>query len=70
MTLLVLFFILSCIVGGIRLRACKSNKNAAVAYFSITTLGAVLWGSILLHHPFDLNEAIGRMLSQLYEVFS
>lgn len=65
MTLLIIFYILSSIGGIFMLKAYKSNKKETILFFSITTFGAVLWGSILLQHPLDFNKAIGWMLSRL-----
>ncbi|NHN33777.1 hypothetical protein [Paenibacillus agricola] len=45
------------------LRVYKGNKKETILFISITTLGAVLWGSIIVRHPLDLNKVIAWMLT-------
>ena len=40
----------------------KGRQEGYDLFVSITTLGAVLWGSILLRHPLDANKAIAWLL--------
>jgi len=63
MTLLILLYIFFHIGGFWILRASPSQKKEMGLFFGLTTLGAVLWGSIILRHPLDVNKAIGWMLS-------
>ena len=62
MTLLILMYVIF-IIGGIWLSwTKKAGKRDTTFFVSITTLGAVLWGSILLRHPLDANKAIAWLL--------
>jgi hypothetical protein len=46
------------------LKGYKLNKKDKAFFIGVTTLGAVLWGSILANHPFDVNEAIAWALKR------
>ncbi|MBW7455453.1 hypothetical protein ACFOLF_35010 [Paenibacillus sepulcri] len=61
MSLMIFLFILFLAVGMWRMWSNQSGKKDKALFVSITTLGAALWGSIIVRHPFDLNKLIAWM---------
>lgn len=53
--------------GGLMIlnRARTSNRKEWYIFIGVTTLGGVLWGSLILHHPLDLNKVIELIIDQL-----
>lgn len=43
----------------------KLMKKETIVYVGSTTVGAVLWGSIIMQHPLDLNEMIAWLIDRL-----
>lgn len=52
--------------GGLMLlnRVRKLNRKECLLYIGVTTVGEILWGSIIVHHPLDLNKIIALIISQ------
>ncbi|MGG7618976.1 hypothetical protein [Bacillus coreaensis] len=53
--------------GGLMIlnRVRKLNKKEWFLFIGVTTVGSVLWGSIIVHHPLDLNKFIALVIEQL-----
>lgn len=52
--------------GGLMIlnRVRKLNKKEWFIFIGVTTAGGVLWGSIIVHHPLDLNKIIALIINQ------
>ncbi|MCD9021523.1 hypothetical protein [Cohnella silvisoli] len=55
---LILLYVLFLIGGISLLRKNNSNNKEKALFIGITTIGAALWGSIIVRHPLDLNKTI------------
>ncbi|RED59204.1 hypothetical protein [Cohnella lupini] len=64
MTRMIIAYVLFILGGLLMLRGYRLTKKDKAIFIGITTLGAALWGSIILKHPFDVNKAIAWMLTQ------
>jgi uncharacterized membrane protein len=53
------------LIGGMAvLIVYKSSRKDQALFICITTLGAALWGSIIMRQPLDLNRAIAWVLTR------
>jgi uncharacterized membrane protein YecN with MAPEG domain len=53
------------VVGFIVLRYLRMHAREVWVFTIITCIGFVLWASIVLHSPLDLNRAIGWMIDSI-----
>lgn len=55
------------LIGGLMVfnRARKLIRKELLIFIGLTTVGGVLWGSIIVHHPLDLNKVIALIIDQL-----
>jgi hypothetical protein len=52
--------------GGLMiLRKREQGRKECYIYIGLTTVGAVLWGSIILRCPLDLNKVIAYVCDQI-----
>ncbi|BFT72850.1 hypothetical protein [Paenibacillus sp. P36] len=58
-------FIAFSVVGFVILRYLRLQAREVWAFVIITCIGFVLWVSIIMHHPLDLNKAIAWMIDSL-----
>jgi hypothetical protein len=65
MTILVAVYALSVGVGYAMRKFGTYNGKETTVFLSITTIGAVMWLSIILRHPLDLNDAIGFIIERV-----
>ncbi|MZQ83244.1 hypothetical protein GQF01_14100 [Paenibacillus sp. 5J-6] len=65
MTILVAVYALTIGVGYAMRKFGRYNGKETTVFLSITTIGAVLWLSIILRHPLDLNDAIGFIIERV-----
>ncbi|WP_372660348.1 hypothetical protein [Cohnella sp.] len=61
---LVILYILFLSGGLIVLKDKKFSRKETAFFIGVTTLGAILWGSIIVRHPLDLNKAIALIINQ------
>lgn len=45
-------------------RVQKLKRKEWFIFIGVTTMGGILWGSIILHHPLDLNKIIALIINQ------
>ncbi|WP_337102703.1 hypothetical protein [Paenibacillus sp. YIM B09110] len=64
MGLLGTYIILSAI-AFLFLRFLRMHRREVWAFTILACIGFVLWTSIVLNHPLDLNQAIGRMIDSI-----
>ncbi|MGM0921309.1 MAG: hypothetical protein ACQEWW_08810 [Bacillota bacterium] len=52
--------------GGLMIlnRVRKFNKKEWFIFIGVTTVGGILWGSIIVHHPLDLNKFIALIIDK------
>ena len=52
--------------GGLMIlnRVRKLKRKEWFIFIGVTTVGGVLWGSIILQHPLDLNKFIAFIIEQ------
>jgi hypothetical protein len=52
--------------GGLMIlnRVRKLNKKEWFIFIGVTTVGGILWGSIIVHNPLDLNKIIALIINQ------
>lgn len=55
------------LTGGLMVlnRVRKLIRKELLIFIGVTTVGGVLWGSIIVHHPLDLNKVIALIIDQL-----
>ncbi|KRF42736.1 hypothetical protein [Paenibacillus sp. Soil787] len=55
------------LIGGLMVlnRVRKLIRKELLIFIGVTTVGGVLWGSIIVHHPLDLNKIIALIMDQL-----
>ncbi|MBD0383854.1 hypothetical protein [Paenibacillus sedimenti] len=55
------------LIGGLMVynRVRKLFKKELLIFIGVTTVGGVLWGSNIVHHPLDLNKVIALIIDQL-----
>lgn len=58
-------FVAFLIVGFYVLRYLQLHAREKWAFAIITCIGFVLWASIIVHYPLDLNKAIECMIDSL-----
>jgi hypothetical protein len=55
------------LIGGFwMLKRRHSIRREKVVFFSLTTIGFLLWVSLLLHRPLDMNRAIAYSIDYLF----
>jgi hypothetical protein len=54
------------LIGGLMLlnRVRKLNRKECLLFIGVTTVGGILWGSIIVHVPLDLNKIIALIINQ------
>ncbi|XEC93029.1 hypothetical protein AB6A23_16785 [Paenibacillus tarimensis] len=52
--------------GLVIMRRQRSQSKEIWAFVTITCIGLVLWGSIVLHKPLDLNKAIAWIIDSMF----
>ncbi|MDQ0872705.1 hypothetical protein QFZ77_001364 [Paenibacillus sp. V4I3] len=55
------------LIGGLMVlnRVRKLIRKELLIFIGVTTVGGVLWGSIIVHHPLDLNKVIALIIDEL-----
>ncbi|MDQ0903481.1 MULTISPECIES: hypothetical protein [unclassified Paenibacillus] len=55
------------LIGGLMVlnRVRKLIRKELLIFIGVTTVGGVLWGSIIVHHPLDLNKLIALIIDEL-----
>ncbi|MCM3628304.1 hypothetical protein M3194_13105 [Paenibacillus glycanilyticus] len=66
MIALVGLFIVFLAVGFIVMRRLQMHRREVWAFAVISCMGFVLWASIVIDHPLDLNTAISWMIDSLF----
>ncbi|WP_219834003.1 hypothetical protein [Paenibacillus sp. R14(2021)] len=66
MTLMLIAYAAFLVIGLITMKRSKAARKEKAALFTITSIGAVLWASILLEHPLDLNRLIGWLIQMMF----
>lgn len=59
-------FIAFLVMGFLILRYLRMQAREVWAFAIITCIGFVLWASIVIHSPLDLNRAIGWMIDSMH----
>ncbi|REE67628.1 hypothetical protein A8990_14255 [Paenibacillus taihuensis] len=62
---LILLYAAFLIAGFYILRAKNASRKEKTLFVVITTIGCVLWGSLLIRQPLDLNRAIAAAIDYL-----
>ncbi|MDQ0899273.1 MULTISPECIES: hypothetical protein [unclassified Paenibacillus] len=65
MTILVAVYALTIGVGYVMRKFGTYNGKETTVFLSIATIGAVLWLSIILRQPLDLNDAIAFIIERV-----
>jgi hypothetical protein len=66
MTWLLLLYSAFLVSGFAVMKAGKSGHKEKAFFAVITSIGCILWGSIVLRRPLDLNKAIGILIDFLF----
>ncbi|SFI40328.1 hypothetical protein SAMN02799624_00844 [Paenibacillus sp. UNC496MF] len=59
---LVLLYAAFLVAGFIAMKAMRATRKEKVLFVTITTIGGILWASLLLHRPLDVNRAIATVI--------
>ncbi|TCM99314.1 hypothetical protein EV294_102610 [Paenibacillus sp. BK033] len=51
--------------GTIIVRRLHSSRNEMWVFIVISCIGIIIWSSIILYKPLDLNKAIGWMIDSI-----
>ncbi|GMK44756.1 hypothetical protein PghCCS26_18840 [Paenibacillus glycanilyticus] len=66
MIVLLLTYIAYLAISLILMKRYKADKKEKIALCTISLIGSVLWFSILLGHPLDLNALIGWLIETMF----
>ncbi|SFT09786.1 hypothetical protein [Paenibacillus sp. BC26] len=66
MTWLILLYIAFLIAGFIIMKAEHIGRKEKTVFVAITTIGCILWGSVIVHRPLDLNKWIGMAIDFMF----
>ncbi|SDW07680.1 hypothetical protein [Paenibacillus sp. CF384] len=66
MTWLILLYIAFLVSGFAVMKTQNIGRKEKILFVTITTIGCILWGSLVLHRPLDLNKAIGMAIDFIF----
>ncbi|MBO7742976.1 hypothetical protein I8J29_02125 [Paenibacillus sp. MWE-103] len=59
---LVLLYAAFLAAGFFAMKAMRATRKEKALFVTITTIGGILWGSLLLQRPLDVNRAIATVI--------
>ncbi|MFC4807844.1 hypothetical protein [Paenibacillus sp. GCM10023250] len=62
---LVLLYAVFLAAGFFGMKAIRASRKEKALFVTITTIGGILWGSLVLRRPLDVNRAIAIVIDYL-----